>query len=104
VWKEQFGLDVPSYAESCATPFDHHEVAALITGNLGGPWRQVDDPRPGDGVLLRVMGQPVHVGVIVDPPTFLHIARGINACLDRLDSPRWNRRVLGIYRHEELAA
>lgn len=104
VWQEQFGLDVPSYAEGYATTNDREEIAALIRGALG-PWRPValEEARAGDGLLLRMQGEPMHVGVIVAPGRFLHVIQGANACLDDYRRPQWARRVLGVYRHEALA-
>ena len=47
----------------------------------------------------KEMGQPMHVGVVVAAGRFLHVDRGIATCVDRLDSIRWWRRLLGAYRY-----
>jgi cell wall-associated NlpC family hydrolase len=103
VWREQFGLEVPSYVEGYRSTTDAAEISALIHGSRG-LWRQVEleEARPGDGLLIRMQGVPMHVGVVVEPPAFLHVERGINGCVDRFDSPRWARRVLGAFRHEAM--
>jgi hypothetical protein len=103
VWAEQFGLKIPSYDECYATAEDLQEIARIIAAESGS-WRKVptEDARAGDGVLLRVLGNPSHIGVVVEPPTFLHVAPGINACLDDYTRPHWAKRLLGIHRHEDL--
>jgi cell wall-associated NlpC family hydrolase len=100
-----YKIDLPSYAEEYASPLDRAEVAALITGELPGDWQPVPeaDAQPGDAVLLRIAGRPLHVGVIAEAPWFLHVMEGRDTCLERLDAPLWARRVLGIYRHVRLA-
>jgi hypothetical protein len=50
----------------------------------------------GDGVLLPVMGRPIHVGVVVVPSWMLHIENDCDSVLERFGagSP-WERRLLG---------
>jgi cell wall-associated NlpC family hydrolase len=103
VYREVFGIELPTYDHRYASTRDREDIAALIDGGLT-PWRQipVDVARPGDGVIFRVLTSPCHIGVVVDPPMFLHIARGSDACLERWDTVRWEKRFLGIWRHEEM--
>lgn len=104
VWREQFGLALPSYVERYATSTDAEEVAALVRGELG-PWLPVlplDNAREGDALLIRMRGVPMHVGIVVAPGYFLHVAKGVNACVERYDSLAWNRRIVGLFRHKEL--
>lgn len=105
VLQDQFGVYVPSYAADYASPMDREEVAQLITGETPKEWRwtRPEEAQPGDAVLFRVMGRPIHVGILVAPPWFLHVMQGIDAALERLDSPAWEKRILGIYRHGRLA-
>jgi cell wall-associated NlpC family hydrolase len=101
---ERYGVDVPSYVGDYRSPLDRDEVATLITGEIPEAWQAVPSaPRPGDVALLRVAGRPLHVGVLVAPPWFLHVMEGRETVLERLDSPQWARRVLGVYRHVRLA-
>jgi hypothetical protein len=61
------------------------------------------DARECDALSLRIAGLPVHVGVVVAPPWFLHTMRGAGSVVERWDAPAWARRVLGAFRHEALA-
>lgn len=105
-YQERFDLVLPSYEESypSAVSDDLEELGRLIRGEMG-PWREITEPRFGDGVLLRMVGQPVHCGIIVDPAgkKMLHIEKGIDSCIEHYDGVRWKRRVLGFYRHEQMA-
>lgn len=106
VMAEQFGIAVPSYADQYLAPANHQEIGALIRGELHGSlWRIISlaDAQEGDGLLLRVRGEPAHVGVVVAPPLFLHILRGTEAVVEDYTTLLWNRRVLGVYRHKARA-
>jgi len=107
VLREQFGLDLPSYVGGYASANEREEASALIAGRIpaDGWWRVPDQQaRPGDGVVLRIMNQPWHVGLMVTPSDFLHVFEGqAVSAIERVDSPRWKRRVVGFYRHEALA-
>jgi len=100
VLADQFGRRLPSYAGGYASVEDAKDIGRLIRGEMG-PWHPVPPgaERPGDVVLMRLMNQPMHVGVVVAAGWMLHIEDGIDACLEPYDGARWRRRVLGRYRH-----
>jgi cell wall-associated NlpC family hydrolase len=106
ILREQFSVELPSYVGAYASAYEMEETASLIAGRLPADgWRRVTDrPRPGDGVVLRLLNRPWHVGVMVTATDFVHVFedQGVSA-IERLDSPRWARRVVGVYRHEALA-
>jgi len=103
VYREVFGIELPSYADEYETVRDGAQLARVVGTNLPrSPWRLVPDAviAPGDGLLLRVAGQPVHVGCAVGDERFLHVLSSMTeSCIERLASPRWNRRLLGVYRY-----
>jgi cell wall-associated NlpC family hydrolase len=104
IYREQFGIDLPSYADNYAARLDREEVARLI-GSEMNPWRAVarGAERCGDAALFRIAGDECHVALVVAPPLFLHCQSGTDSCLERWDALRWRRRLVGIYRHEALA-
>jgi len=103
VLAERFGCRLPSYAGGYASVEDAEDIGRLIRGEMG-PWREVPHgaERAGDVVLLRLMNQPMHVGLVLAPSWMLHVEEGIDSCLDRYRSPKWHRRLMGLYRHESL--
>ena len=100
VLADQFGTRLPSYAGGYASVEDAEDIGRLIRGEMG-PWREVapGEVQAGDVVLMRLLNQPMHVGVVVATNWMLHIEDGIDACLERYDGQRWCQRVMGIYRH-----
>jgi cell wall-associated NlpC family hydrolase len=107
VLREQFGVELPSYVGAYASAQEMDEVSSLIAGRIPADgWRRVLDhqARPGDGIVLRVMNRPWHVGVMVTATEFLHVSEvQSTSTIERVDGPRWKRRVVGFYRHEALA-
>lgn len=53
---------------------------------------------PGDLVLIRMAGYPVHCGILVSPKVMLHTLKGRCSCIENITRPQWKRRVLGFYR------
>lgn len=107
VMREQFGLDLPSYAHDYTDTSEREQIAALLADGIPATgWGPVVGvPRAGDGVVFRLMNAPWHVGLMVDAESFVHVEEGVGAsCLERLDSYRWARRQHGIFRHRALAA
>jgi hypothetical protein len=128
VYREQFGKQVPAYAENHFTVYDSDEVGKLIAGEIVTKWARVEPGREilGDAILIRVAGWPAHIGVIVDPAEkkFLHVHAGkckwcrrietgsactaspsgehepigADSCVDRYDGPMWGKRISGFYR------
>ncbi len=108
VYREQLGVELPSYVEGYATENDREEILRLIQGAVGSSWQDVPvaEAKPYDGVLIRISGQATHCGVVVSPPWFLHAIKRTNGApgrtwLERWDSLLWRTRLLGIVRWQE---
>ena len=98
VLSEQWGKVLPDLGS------DYGAVEASITQRLISQTsalieaEKVADYQPGDIVVLRVLGVPSHVGVIVGRWHFLHVQRGTDSAISRLDSSANAHRIEGVYR------
>ena len=104
--REHYGVDLPSYGEDYDDLTDGAKITALLRQGIpSGGWRQVTDPREGDGVVLRIIGPlELHVGLVVAPGLFLHaLEKYGGSAVERLDHPMWAHRILGYYRHPEVS-
>lgn len=98
-----FGVEVPSYTEDYRTSKDGEEIAALVQGqSLGWPEILLPAAQPGDVVVLRILGRPWHVGVLLERPCFVHADQTCGTVVARLDSILWQKRIVGVYRHPTL--
>lgn len=97
VYADRLGVDLPAYdGRGFSGRASVPDVANLVA-DARGAWREVPEveAEPLDLVLLRVHGQPVHVGVLVAPGIMLHSLAGHDSAVERLDSLAWARRVIG---------
>lgn len=104
VYAEVFGIELPSYRGSYSDANRGPEVARLIEAErAAGAWAPVPvrDTRLGDAVLLRTKGFAMHVGLLVARGEMLHVEAGIDAMIERLASPVWNRRTVGYFRLDD---
>jgi cell wall-associated NlpC family hydrolase len=101
VLAERFGREIPAHDDiGFERACDRAALAAFMEQHKTN-WNEVPAKleRPGDVLLLRMMGHPIHVAVVVGKGWMLHIEDGIDACLERYDGAKWSRRVVGFYRH-----
>lgn len=94
--REQFGRSLPDYAYRSS--LDPSAVNATISTHLPHDFRRVEEPVPGDLVMLQILGRPWHCGVYVAPGLMLHVIGHAVSGIDRLGSVRWHRRIRGYYR------
>jgi cell wall-associated NlpC family hydrolase len=102
-YQEQFGIDLPSYTEEYESIDNGKILSGLISKGTEEKWKRVKigEEIYGDGILFRIMGYPMHVGIIVKKGWFLHILKGIDSALEYYNNPVWNKRVVGIFRYEQ---
>lgn len=100
VMAEQFGISLPSYATQYESTAREDQLAPLIEEERKW-WIPVEtgDERLGDVVVLRMRGQPIHVGLVIEQGRMLHAEVGIGSVLDSYKSARWSLRVTGFYRY-----
>ena len=102
VWREQFRRELPTYDgthwDGAATIRDVARGAAAYSAQFKQVARGTE--RLGDGVLLRLRGAPIHVGLVVASGTMLHVEEATASCIESYNSFQWNKRILGFYRQE----
>lgn len=105
VYKKEYGIELPSYSDDYASISNHGHLAKLFREGIeSSDWILIESGREqqGDGLLLRMIGQPVHVGIVVGGGCFLHVHAGIDVGVESYKSWKWKNRVLGFYRHRRL--
>lgn len=101
------GCLLPDYADAYSTADDHASVSAAVRAGLAERWLPVDRPRAFDLIILNIAARPWHCGVMLSFDRFIHVMPPnphtqveTYSCIERVDSPRWQRRIAGYYRHE----
>lgn len=104
---EQFGQDLPLVPERYATDRQAREdmtrVRSTALALIPSDELALGQEQPGDIINIRVLGQPLHVGVVAAPGWMLHAQRGVGAALESYMGSKWAPRVLGFYRPRRAA-
>ncbi|MFH1158913.1 MAG: NlpC/P60 family protein [Pseudomonadota bacterium] len=100
VMAEQFGIALPSYA----TEYDSTEKPdqlAHVVDKEKKRWTEIAPGQEisGDVVVMRMLGQPIHVGMVIGDGRMLHILKGIDATHESYMSSVWKDRVTGFFRY-----
>ena len=56
------------------------------------------DIRTGDAICFRLGRVPHHVGLVLQPPLFIHAMRNYGVIESRLDDPTFAKRLVAVYR------
>lgn len=96
VLREQFGYELPDYSDDYFSSSDKFNIPLLVFEERK-KWGKVDSPNAGNVVLFNIGGLPVHVGVVIDETRMLHIAEGLNACIEDFTNKKWISRLEGFY-------
>jgi cell wall-associated NlpC family hydrolase len=103
-YREKFNIELPDYITQYDDTNDAVHLGGLIRRYLPIGWREISvgKEKPGDGILLRVCGQPMHIGVVIGNGRMLHVHKGINVVIESYKSAIWKNRVIGFYRHQDM--
>lgn len=103
IYQERLKIELPSYTEAYATTADHEEIKALVRGEAGSRWRQIElaEAVTYDGLIFRILGQPTHFGMVLDPPWFIHAVKRDRQAVGRTWLERWDAHD---WRHRLVAA
>lgn len=82
-------------------PLTREDKAAAIQAAIArGEWRRIEAPEPGCAVVFRVVPPFVtHIGMVLEGGRFIHVRRGANVAIERLNDFRWVQRIAGYYAH-----
>ena len=98
-YREELGIILPAYEMSFADEAEIAEIHAAISGEKASTWSRVEAPVKNDVVLMRVRGEPVHIGIYIGDGHILHTRNGASASIQRLNAPFWRQSLEGYYRH-----
>ena len=97
LYHDEYDIDLPSYDNEYFRAMD--PAIPGIVGREAEKWQRVETPGEGDAVVMKIGGWPRHVGIVIKPGWMLHALKGANSCIERYDTPKWNKRIDGFYRH-----
>lgn len=99
IYRDMLGIELPAYTEQYQNTEDRKELARL-TCNEKSAWCEVETPIPYDIVLMKIIGHPCHVGVVIGGGRFIHCMRDSGTTVEKLNSILWRDRIVGFYRRK----
>lgn len=96
-YKQELDIELPSFVQDYHID-DNIRIQELIAQYREG-WEKVEVPSVGDIVVFNILGETVHLGVMLDSTQFLHIRENSDSVVENINSTKWNRRVEGYYRY-----
>lgn len=99
IYKEQLGIDLPSYLECYETTKDKEVLGILIADERAAKWSEPETPEPFDVIILKMRGVPMHVGLVTKSGHMIHCARGIGTVHEPFTSSKWKNNVIGYARY-----
>ena len=82
-----------------AIPDPSSNEESVVRPVLSPFFQSVQIAREGDAILCLAAGQ-LHIGFALNQNDMLHVHKDlVGACIEDFTSPRWARRLIGIYRY-----
>jgi len=81
--QEVMSRDLPNIIENQWYAIDHKEGRFQL----------------GDVIILRLLGNPLHVALCVSSTHMIHQEEGCNSVCEEISSPLWASRIHSVYRH-----
>lgn len=98
VYENEFGMSLPFFSEYYSDASEGKKVAeALREGKEVISYEEKENPEYGDVIIFNIKGNPCHVGIYVGRGRVLHVLKGTNSVLEKLNSMRLKGRVEGYY-------
>lgn len=99
VYIAQLGITLPDFLDDYEDADEQIEAAnALKRGMV--EFAEVNEPEPMDLIVLRIMGEPWHVGLYLGTGKMLHTMRGHASVIEKINHIKWRNRIEGFYRWE----
>lgn len=102
VMAEQFGIALDSHATEYDSTEQPDQMAPVVDKEKKR-WVKIAAGHEAleSVVVMRMLGQPIHVGLVIGDGRMLHILKGRNATHESYLSPVWKDRITGFYRHAQ---
>lgn len=100
VFKEQYGITLPRLDALQVVDNRKTMVQQVEDFGLYNLVKPVVDTQEGDIAVFNIIGDPVHVGIILSKTHVLHTQMSAGCIVEKYTSHKWSRRLQGIYRYQ----
>ena len=100
IYKDKKNIELESRASDYTDVMDKNTVSQTIKTE-SEKWIKVENPQPFDVVVFRILGAPMHVGLVTDANNMIHCESGSNSVIESFKSLKWQNRIMGFYRWKD---
>jgi cell wall-associated NlpC family hydrolase len=93
-YKNELNIELPQFEYA---DYEDHNSTNKVQNEAGKVFVPTENPKPGDVAQFRILGHPVHVGIVVDDHRFLHSKSMSPSSLAYYNSGYWNDRIEKFY-------
>lgn len=103
LYRLRWSIDLPHYATD-GSRRHAAEAARMIAADAAQSWSQVaaGQERAGDVVVIRRLGLPLHLGIVLRPGLMAHADEPAGVTMPRYDGALWCSKVSAFFRHSRL--
>lgn len=100
IFAEQLGIELPALTGYSDTK-DRHKISDIIQSeSISWGFFKAGEEKPFDIAVFRMLGMPMHVGVVVKHGLMIHCERGSGVYLTHYyKEHQWDRRLEGFFRY-----
>lgn len=104
IFSEQLGIDLPALVGYADTKDRAHISEIIKTEAITWEFLKSGSEKAFDIAVFKMLGQPMHVGVVVEPGLMIHCERGSGVYLTHYNKEnQWYRRLEGFFRYAKCA-
>ena len=97
IYEEQFNVILPDYQTEYRTFKDRKNIKKIYNRELAERAKLLDEPMMYCFIVLRILGLPWHVGLVVSKNQMLHTNHKTGSCVEEFTSKLWVNRIIGFY-------
>ena len=101
IYEQERQIILPSYLDLYQHTQQQKTITQAIAVHKTDEWREVENPKEFDVMLLKMAGYPMHVAVCTKPGYMIHCSEGAGTVHQQYGTMLWPRsKISGFFCHE----
>jgi len=97
VYQKQFGITLCDYGKEYKDFSDRENIKKIYEREFN-IWQPIEKPAFGDIIVLRILGQPWHAGIVISKRFMLHTEKNLQSIVEGYNGLIWKNNIIGYYR------
>lgn len=103
IYQKELGIDLPALLDYRDT-LDRQTISNVYESE-SQKWQEISlgDEKPFDLIVLKMMGFPMHVGIVFKSGFMIHCLKDVGTVVVNYKSRQWVKRIVGFYRYDNAS-